>query len=278
MFKVPNITSCIAFSPNGKYLACAGISGWYQVWNLDTGRLAHQGTEWPEGHMCGVEFSSDGALLGVSSNSDHILLLKTESWKTLKKLSIGGTGFNFSPDSRHILSLGWSSLTWWDLNADKPIHQFKEDKQIFDVALHPNGKIAVTGSPFGYFKVWDLEAGKLLKKCTSPQNYVCSVLFSPDGTKLVTGSWASMELWDTSKWERLSHFDGPTVPAYLLRFADEGKRLVSFHNDQPHFQVRCWDVAKAKEISLCRTPRQWPFPAGPIGRWALARGLAGRKP
>jgi WD40 repeat protein len=241
---------CIALSPGAKFLATAGINGWFEVWNLETGKLVHKGTEWPEQHMNGAEFTFDGKLLALCSTGDHVLLLNTDDWTVSKRLSNGGYCFQFSPDARHYVALAGNSMTWWDVKADKLIHEFKQESEFHGVAIHPNGKIAATGSAFGYFQVWDLETGKLLKKSSTPQKYVVSLAFSPDGKKLVTGSFSSMETWDTTKWDRLTHFDAPTQPANLIRFADEGKQLVALHIDQPHYQVRRWDVASAKEINF----------------------------
>jgi WD40 repeat protein len=246
-FKAPNLPTRLAFSPDGKYLACGGLGGDFQVWNLETAKVAHQGVETRGHHIYGLEFAHDSKVLAVGGTSDRILLVSTDDWKTTKTLAGGGYRLRFAPDGRHIVSIGDKGLTWWDIDAGKPIHQLKLDDPPYNVALHPNGKLAATASASGYFKIWDLEAGKLLKQCATPQLYVFGLAFSPDGRKLATSD-ASLELWDTTTWKRLSRFDGPTAPANLIAFADNGAKIVSLHNHQPHFQVRQWDVATTKEI------------------------------
>jgi WD40 repeat protein len=227
---------CAAFARDGKVLASADYDGNLLLTDYATGKTVRS-------------LKVPKHLTGIGSTSENILLLDTVHWKKVRTLSGGGFRFHFSPDARHIVAIG-EHLTWWDVEAGKRLHQFKQEKDFFyGVALHPKKMLAVTGSASGYFKIWDLDAGKLVKKCATPQTYVSGAAFSADGSKLVTRSHDSLEIWDTATWERITGFDGPAIHAYLIAFTPDGKQLVSLHNDTPHYQIRRWDVANAKEVS-----------------------------
>lgn len=235
------------FSADGRYLACGGTSGSFQVWDLKTGGLAHEDSI-SNGYAHSLEFTSDSKLLAIGGTNNKILLLNTDGWRTEKTLVGNSYRLRLSPDGRRLLTLSDKTLSCWDLSIGKLAHELDPGGSAYNFAIHPNGKLAATGSSKGHFRVWDLEAGKLLKECKTPQLYVFGLAFSPDGSKLATSD-SSLEIWDTTKWERLSKFEGPSDSVNLVAFADNGSNLVSLNNHSPHFQIRHWDVVTMKEVT-----------------------------
>ena len=46
----------------------------------------------------------------------------------------------------------------------------------------------------------------LSEKTNAHSNYITSVAFSPDGTKIVSGSWdQTIKVWDMVNWSRKDH-------------------------------------------------------------------------
>ena len=69
---------------------------------------------------------------------------------------------------------------------------------------------------------------------------VAIVAFSPDGTRILTGSVdASMRLWDTSTGQVARIFKGHTKTVQSVAFSSDGKQIVSGSQDQ---LVKIWDV------------------------------------
>lgn len=75
--------------------------------------------------------------------------------------------------------------------------------------------------------LWDVTTGKQLRTCPIEKN-VKSMLFSPDGKKLICGGFdGSLRLWDTHTGNLLSTHIGHTDPITTMLFLEDGNTLVS---------------------------------------------------
>jgi WD40 repeat protein len=89
-----------------------------------------------------------------------------------------------------------SPVTIWDIRTKHPLSEFKTDrtKSATCAIFSPNERLIaisydITGvAPFSYVEVWDAFSHKLLYILKGHTNFVRSVAFSSDGTKLVTAS------------------------------------------------------------------------------------------
>ncbi|NEQ80518.1 MAG: hypothetical protein F6K26_09740 [Moorea sp. SIO2I5] len=72
------------------------------------------------------------------------------------------------------------------------------------IAISPDGKILVSGSPDKTVMVWDVLTGQSLGTITDHSDWVTAVAISPDGKHLVSasgGSDRSIKIWDLSTLE-----------------------------------------------------------------------------
>jgi uncharacterized caspase-like protein len=95
--------------------------------------------------------------------------------------------------------------------------------------------------------LWDAASGKEIRTFQG-DNGVSSVAFSPDGKRVLTGSWRNQtaRLWDAASGEEIRAFRGHAVNS--VAFSPNGKHvLTGSYWDQT---ARLWDVASGHE--LCR--------------------------
>ena len=80
-------------------------------------------------------------------------------------------------------------------------------------------------------------------------SYVTSVVFSPDGSTVASGSWdGTVRLWNTITGEEqatlIGHTIGPTNIVFSVSFSPDGSMVASGSWDDT---VRLWDVVMGEE-------------------------------
>ncbi|QDT98029.1 WD40 domain-containing protein [Gimesia aquarii] len=75
---------------------------------------------------------------------------------------------------------------------------------------------------------------------------VISVAFSPDGTRIVSGSWDNtVKIWDATQGQEIRTLKGHKGRVNSATFSPDGTRIVSGSNDNT---VKIWDAAQGQEI------------------------------
>jgi WD40 repeat protein len=97
---------------------------------------------------------------------------------------------------------------------------------LYDVAVTPDGKWAVSASADNTLKVWDLETGHALRTLQGHSASVHGVAVTPDGKRAVSASGdKTLKVWDLETGEVLATFTCDHV-ALCCAF-DDDKRIVS---------------------------------------------------
>jgi WD40 repeat protein len=75
---------------------------------------------------------------------------------------------------------------------------------------------------------------------------VLSVAFSPDGKRLVTGSFdKKVKLWDAATGRELLTLQGHTDAVWSVAFSPDGRRLATASEDRT---VKLWDATTGQEL------------------------------
>jgi WD40 repeat protein len=250
----------VAYSPDGKRLASgsgtydatkrAWVSGEVKLWDAQTG----QEMRTLEGHTAQVvslAFSPDGKRLASGSGSDaeyypprsgEVKVWDAQTGQELLSLK-GGRSVAFSPDGKRLVSSNPSTyddtkkarvaggVKVWDaqtgqelltvsLAGNDPV-AFSPDGKRLASASHPSA--ARWGSQ--EIKVWDAQTGQALLTFSGRTGIFTSVLFSPDGRRLVSSA-GEVKVWDALTGLELLSFKGGGIGSSAA-FSPDGHRLVS---------------------------------------------------
>jgi WD40 repeat protein len=96
--------------------------------------------------------------------------------------------------------------------------------------------------PTGVIKVWRIADGEEIHTFHGHRNWVYSVAFSPDGTKVVSGGWdGTLKLWDLDSGKELATMVGHQDIVQALAFAPDGQTLASAGHDQ---RIYLWNLSR----------------------------------
>ena len=241
----------VAFSPDGQTLASGSANSTIQLWNAKTWKPKIT----LRGHTHVVDiiaFSPDGDMLASGSRDTTIRLWNPNTGKHIKTL-VGHTSdvsrMMFSPDGQTLASGSRDeTVRLWNPNNEHPIttltNQYGWAKP---VAFSPDGVNLLIGS-YNHISVWDTETGEFKKALATDAGNTTSVVFSPDGQRVASGSADNkVRLWkynpsdlefptiDTNGMVRLIYFlpnDRPARPERVSALRQLIKDVQQFYADQ----------------------------------------------
>ena len=257
----------VLFSPDGLTLASGSGDGRILLWDVSSGQL--QATL--EGHTDGVTsvlFSPDGLTLasgggspsyGGSGRDDRILLWDVSSGQlqaTLEGHTGGVTSVLFSPDGLTLASGSYDkTIRLWDVSSGQ-LQATLEGHWVGSFSFSPDGlTLANGGTSDETIRLWDVSSGQLQATLEGHTDGVTSVLFSPDGLTLASGSYdGTIRLWDVSSSQLKATLEGHTRAVNSVLFSPDGLTLASGNGDTPWIfsaasragTIRLWDVSSGQ--------------------------------
>ncbi len=232
-----------AADPAWKHAALINISHWLPLYPRLRTVLSHMGP------VKKVVFSPDGRTI-LTGSTDKTARL----WDCTTGQPIGQPmqhpnmlwSVAFSPDGKTVLTAcGDSSARLWDAASGSPIGQpMVHEDSVTAVAYSPDGKSVVATGRSG--QIWDVATGrpicKPIKVCD-----VWSVVFSPDGKAVLTGSqndtallWEAVSAKPIGKSPQRQYSDD----TYAKAFSPDGKLALTGSVSG----ARIWDAATGKPI------------------------------
>jgi WD40 repeat protein len=112
----------------------------------------------------------------------------------------------------------------------------------WEMEVRDDGKYvaAYDGPDDNTIKIWDLEKGGEPITLAGHEKRVVAVAWSPDGTRIASGSWEHLiRIWDSAGGKELMTLSGHRAEVLCVAFSPDGRRLASGSND---YMVATWDL------------------------------------
>ena len=156
----------LSYSPDGKFLAAAGIDKAVVVWDVDSGKIVLHLSELEGAET--IDYSPDGSTIAVAGIDGNIRLVDTKNKKvtaTLKGHNGKILSIAFSPCGNILASGGVDkSLRLWHLDGKQQIALFEgHNAPIFRIAFSHSGQNMASAST-NEIKLWKIETGKEVRE------------------------------------------------------------------------------------------------------------------
>jgi RNA polymerase sigma factor (sigma-70 family) len=259
------IVASLAFSADGKELLSRSddgktvtTGGWtnrFRAWDLSTARpreLRHMPFEYL------ATLAPDGRRL-ARADGDTVRVEDVATGKELLRLGatpyLGNVGYiAFSGDGRKLAAGGrQEAVVTWDAATGKELSRFGAVPDMVKLYLcgeagsvfcfSHDARILVTRGVDRSLSVWDVAAGRRLRRFPGEESpFVCAAL-SPDCRTLATARWdGTIGTWEVVTGGIRRQFRGHIGGIAVLQFSPDGKYLISGGRDGT---ALVWDVTGA---------------------------------
>ena len=235
----------VSFSLDGRKILCGFDDGLAEIWDLNTGtRVAEHAN--PFGGISQIDWDPEGRYVYIMSGNVS-RIWESESGRLAFELADTRSG-RFSPDGKTLAIVMAGKVHLYDAHSGTRLSTLDQcGKEPCSLAFSPDGKNLAVGNMLGGVVVCDLATGQPTGAFTA-QNRVQQVLFSRDGTTIVTmGASDEIQLWDVRTWRQLATLQGGNRIA-ALAFAPDDRELISVHyTNEPGFCIWRWAVGNAHD-------------------------------
>ncbi|KAJ3874888.1 quinon protein alcohol dehydrogenase-like superfamily [Lentinula edodes] len=258
----------VAFSPDGTRIVSGSGDYTVRIWNASTGAQIGVPLQGHDSSVSSVAFSPDGTRI-VSGSHDHTVRIWDASTGAQIGVPLQGhddwvSSVAFSPDGTRIVSgSGDDTVRIWDAStgAQTGVPLQGHNDWVSSVAFSPDGTRIVYGSGDHTVRIWDASTGAQIGvplqghdssigvPLQGHDDWVSSVAFSPDGTRIVSGSGDhTVRIWDASTGAQIGvPLQGHDDWVSSVAFSPDGTRIVSGSHDHT---VRIWDASTGAQIGV----------------------------
>lgn len=249
--------TCLAFSPNQKWILSGSEDHTIKVWELSTGQEIRTLAGHAGFFVRSIAIRPDEELL-ASAGDDIIKLWDLETGEEIRTLSGHSSVIQrlaFSPDGKVLMSAGNDkTIKIWNPNTGEVMRTLGGNHLIEALSISPDGQTIASGdgdlkAKLYTVKLWNFNTGEEIRTFSGHSNTIRGVAFSPDGQLLASGSCdKTIKIWRVETGELLHTLTGHSgwfAAVNSVAFSPDGRILASGSDDKT---IKLWNPATGKTI------------------------------
>ena len=247
---------CVAFHPEGRYVAAGGLDRAIRLWDVETGKLVRTYTG-HTGFVRSLAFSANGERMVSASEDKSVRVWDFGAERELATLR-GHAHFvncvSFS-ESGLIVASGSldQSVKIWFATADPQLiyRGHREEGHVHALAFSPRGDAIASGSlrfagPLGRLHLWDPQTGRRLVEFPQNVEEVASVDFRKDGQQLAAGHVSGIvTIWNAKTADLLHRLDVHIGEVSDVQYSPDGSLLATVGQDRG---LHVWNADSGAKI------------------------------
>lgn len=222
----------IEYSPNGRYLAVASVTGQVLLDRELRPVRTHRESRVPVPTAHQLAFST-GGLVAESAAGDvgKVSITEAESGRPVLNLD-GYRGIAFSPDGKWLAVESAKSLfaiELWDIEHGQSVALIPgHTGQIFSMAFSANGRFLVSGSADGSVRLWDAIHHREIRTMRGHTDGIQQVAFCPDQKCVVSsGVDGTVRFWDVLTGRPMLELPVTSGAMRSISFSSDGQILAT---------------------------------------------------
>ncbi|PAV21526.1 nucleotide-binding-oligomerization-domain like receptor [Pyrrhoderma noxium] len=260
VFQVDEFVWRASFSPEGnRFVSGSSVSPrdtiqiWDASWSLEETKAIF---EEQQEEISSITLSPSGKFIASGfkrPNKGSIYLWNALTGELVKKLELsrGVISVSFSPINEHLIAfVSWLSGTVqvWDVTNNVVATIRNHESPVTSIALSPsNEKHVAFGSVDATICIWNIERRELeVRPSTGHSGFICAIVYSPDGTRLVSSSVDNtVRIWKSETGQLLSTLNGHSGCVNSVAYSSDGSCIVSGSDDKT---IIVWDAESGQII------------------------------
>jgi WD40 repeat protein/serine/threonine protein kinase len=247
----------IAFSPNGEQLATGSRDDDVRRWNVQSGAELRR-LPGHAGWVLSLAYGPNGRQIATANQDGTVRLWDAQTGTESAAFPLhpgAALAVRYSPDGARIASAGLDHrLKIWDPVTGKVLVNVRCDShpgamtmKAGMLAFSPDGRwiaacTGAGGTVGGEVCVWDSRTGGLAATMRGHSNHINAVAFTPDGTRIASGSNdGTVRLWEAATGREIIALRGHGAGVLSLAFSADGEHLVTGSIDDT---VKIWDAPR----------------------------------
>ncbi len=222
----------------------------------------------PDSFVNTIIFSPNGQTMITGDRKGEVLMWERDTWEKTIFLPARSTYTEddaagiwywgtllLSPDGNMIVHAYGDdgTVTGYD-QTGQVMFTYSFGSRVWAVAISPDGRLLAVAGLQNNVIIFDLETYKQVANLFSDYEYICNLVFSPDGNTLVVGYERPenvIKLWDTATWQETSTCThvSQRIDYHDILFTPDGTQLLlADHMPGDPIGVRIWDLASSQIV------------------------------